>query len=1007
MAAYAALLSLKRTIKRHLNQHPGHLGIPISPELDIMNEARNMIRNTLLALQILESDTHQSREMRLRSWESVESKLLKQFPCEYGVVQFVAKDAKPLIDFIRYTKVDAKDIERIRDESVCRLENVLESLVSALLLDQFRLPDELDRAKHQIDSFIQTVKKIKDGTDRKSKNMVRLSDEFPKITTDLLPEIKKQGKKMLTDLEVTVQSLDMRRSNSSKERMNALEAQIIEAVSEMEDLLETHLTDQFPVPFPLDLHQVRKHIPPFTQLLRKLKQEYMNELIDPLPEEGGDNGDIVSLRNSYGKNKSRLVGLYDEVDKIKRRLFPFPIYLQIIAVFGMGGIGKTTVAEQVFDDPSVSTSFELRAWVEVGRVYQLKSIKQSILDQVVSVDEMLTERRDEQLDEYLHESLEGKRYFIVLDDVWDDNFWDHTINNLFPDNQDGSRVLLTTRRRTSTFDRHQMRFLSKEESWQLLCEKVFGEVSSCPYLLKNAGKTIAESCDGLPLTVVAVGELLSKVEKTPEKWNELAKNPNSLIEKVNNRTSNILLPSYTYLPQCLKACFLYMVVFPLNYEISLSELFKLWIAEKFPKSNVSRYGVESIIKELYQNSLLMEPKMSSSLGIKTWSLHSSFWHLCKREALKNKFSYAMECRGDSFSEGIKNQRRLCIHKNILFGIKDVRGSIASISTARSLLCTGPLHPYPVPICFDLKLLRILSVRTIRLYEFPMDVLKLFQLKYLALTCYENLPSSISKLWSLEILIFCRRHLSISSSRASTFLPIEIWDMKELKHLQIMGSDLLDPCEDGTMLPNLETLLDVSPHSCKKDVFQATPNLKKLSIRIELMPDDGHVTETLRCFDHIYRLEKLLSLKCVVVNPTFGPDITPPPLAIFPSSLEKLSLSGFGYPWEDMSLIARLPNLKTLKLRCFAFRGPELEIKGVEFPKLRFLLIEDTDLVNWTIEFRSLRNLGSIFIKSCYKLENIRWDKYGVMTTELVNCYKLRNVPNSWCGTTNKFVWEGL
>ncbi|GFP83583.1 putative late blight resistance protein homolog r1b-14 [Phtheirospermum japonicum] len=251
-----------------------------------------------------------------------------------------------------------------------------------------------------------------------------------------------------------------------------------------------------------------------------------------------------------------------------------------------------------------------------------------------------------------------------------------------------------------------------------------------------------------------------------------------------------------------------MGVFPHNYEISLSELFKLWVAEKFLTQRVDRLGVCTVVKELYHNSLLLQRRHRSS------SIHSSFWYLCRREALKNKFSYVIECRADSLLEDIKDQRRLCVHKNILFGIKDVHKSMASISIARSLLCNGPPHQYPVPICFNLRLLRILNALTIRLYEFPMDVLKLFQLKYLSLTCYENLPSSISRLWNLEILIV-GRHLSIGSSRAPSYLPVEIWDMKELKHLQVMGSDLPDPCEG---IPNLQTLLDVSARSCNKCVF---------------------------------------------------------------------------------------------------------------------------------------------------------------------------------------------
>ncbi|KAL8547576.1 hypothetical protein ACS0TY_007049 [Phlomoides rotata] len=192
-------------------------------------------------------------------------------------------------------------------------------------------------------------------------------------------------------------------------------------------------------------------------------------------------------------------------------------------------------------------------------------------------------------------------------------------------------------------------------------------------------------------------------------------------------------------------------------------------------------------------------------------------------------------------------------------------------------------------------------------------------------------------------------------------------MKELKHLQVTGSSLPDPDSDK-LLPNLLTLLDVGARCCTRSVLERIPNLKKLGIQIELPPDGAEIPSF---GNHIPYLEKLTSLNCVIVNPTL---ITPPPLPDLPLGLKELSLSGFGYPWEEMSKIALLPNLEVLKLRCYAFRGPKWKShagygpggpKDWEFKQLKYLLIEDTDLVDWIALSGSFNRIRRIILKNCY------------------------------------------
>ncbi|KAI3470175.1 hypothetical protein Pfo_026838 [Paulownia fortunei] len=763
--------------------------------------------------------------------------------------------------------------------------------------------------------------------------------------------------KEVQSLQEVLKRLDRSSSRSRSERVNALDRQIREAVRKLEDVLETHVSNQFlgdesdPLLFSLDLHELKQDTAYFTQTVKKMKKMYIKELRNPLPEEDDDG----SSRIDFGGKKSKMVGFSDEFRIIIDRLRHWwKLEVQVVSLVGMAGIGKTTLAKEVFEDSFILNYFDFRAWVTVGPKCQLREILQGIVAQVnPDTDEMLMEQ-DDNLAQYLKEIFKGRRYLIVLDDVWNKRIW-HDFKRLFPDNNTGSRVLLTTRLEEVARDASNpifgitnIRFMNKEESWHLLREKVFAE-ELCPPQLEKAGKKIAENCEGLPLLILTIAQLLSKLEKTPEYWNKVAEKENSVFVDAYDKISKVLFPSYEYLPQHLKACFLYMGVFPQNYEIPCSKLIKLWGSEGFLEPNwwnsLEDLGMECV-EELVSRSLVIVRQQSSNGRIKTCSLHSVFWHLCIREAGKNKFFHVLNSRADGLAEGIKSQLRLCIHKSILFGIKDVHNSMEAhcASTARSLLCTGPPHQYPVPICFGLRLVRVLDALTTRFYEFPMEVLKLVHLRYLALTCNGNLPPSISKLWNLQFLIV-RRHLSINSSGTLSYLPMEIWDMKELKHLQFMGSNLPFPCDDthGAHLQNLLTLLDVSAHSCTKEVLERFPNLKKLGIQIELASD---AAEPLCCFDHISHLHFLESLKCVIVNPNLRSQVvaTPVSITIFPAGLKKLSLSGFGYPWEYMRMIASLPNLEVLKLRCYAFRGPDWETCEGEFSRLKYLLLEDTDLI---------------------------------------------------------------
>ncbi|XP_057812373.1 putative late blight resistance protein homolog R1B-8 isoform X1 [Salvia miltiorrhiza] len=377
----------------------------------------------------------------------------------------------------------------------------------------------------------------------------------------------------------------------------------------------------------------------------------------------------------------------------------------------------------------------------------------------------------------------------------------------------------------------------------------------------------------------------------------------------------------------------------------------------------------------------------------TYRVHSCWQHFCKKEASRIKFMHVLQ----SCDDVIKDQRRLCAHWNSLFCINQVCDSIKSdcASTARSLLCFGPYHPYPLPIhAMDFKLLRVLFARDVRFYHFPIEISKLVCLQWLGLSCNGDLPASISNLFHLQFL-HITRYMTIKKRGFQSYLPVQIWNMQELQCLVIQGRDLPTPNTDEATLNKLDALIGVSANSCTMEVLKRIPNLKELGIVVELKPYDDDETNPLSSLSYISKLQNLDVLRYQIQNPKikrkFRKYRTILPLSMFPSSLTELYLRGVGCPWKYMNDIGSLlPNLSILQLKCYAFRGPEWEIKLGSFLKLTKLEIRDTDLVQWRPQRGSLPRLLKLIMKHCYKLQQLDLpdDQSCIKTIELVECNPL-------------------
>ncbi|CAA0838701.1 Unknown protein [Striga hermonthica] len=697
--------------------------------------------------------------------------------------------------------------------------------------------------------------------------------------------------------------------------------------------------------------------------------------------------------------KGEVVGQEKYLELLKGMLLSRDPKRRVIVVVGMAGIGKTTLAKCICRDPDIVARFTIfDRW---GREHGLdgwatvKTYRGDIFQCLLPFHRPFLNTGDQSYNEvmrgHLRSHLSGTRYLIVLDDMGDLTDWNQ-LKGALPDEGNGSRILVTTQNADlvgalRASPHHVLRdpFLDEDASWQLLRRAVFGascHEHDCPYELERAGRMIASGCEGLPLAILHVGKLLRGEERTAERWRALEES-DSLFD--NKGLSAALSPSYRSLPTHLKHCFLYMGLIPKGTGIRTAKLFQAWIAEGFvEKRRSSSRSLEATadgyLNELVAKSLVLVRDRRSLGGTKTCRVHVVYRCFCVAVAHDHEFCHVIsKLHANSFPRGIRRQPRLCFHNNIILGFKQVRVMLVSVvSSKRSVLCYGPRHQYPVEADFrPFKLLRVLDSLALRFYEFPDQVLCLVRLRYLAITYDGEIPKSISKLRNLQVFIV-RRHRVVKSAYAPvSYLPMEIWYLDKLRHLQCTGYDLLDPSSiglDGSfLLENLVTLSGVSAHSCTRGVLARMPKLAKVGIRIEPAPSTSEIFNPFGDFEQLY--DDFESFKCVFVRPGLASHVIPLVTPSFPINITKITLSGCGFPWEYMSVIARLPNLQVLKLRCYAFSGPVCVLNESGFSRLRFLLLEDMDIKCLVADrYGCLQALECLIIRHCYKLEDINLDE---------------------------------
>ncbi|XP_057800200.1 putative late blight resistance protein homolog R1B-17 [Salvia miltiorrhiza] len=599
-----------------------------------------------------------------------------------------------------------------------------------------------------------------------------------------------------------------------------------------------------------------------------------------------------SLTSSSNVKESMMVGFEDVVLQLLDWLTGGNRNRQIIPITGMGGIGKTTLARHIFEHALVNQHFDIRAWTTISQTYNVRETLREVLHQA-SGDSRNDLSDENELGENLYKYLWGRRYLIILDDMWSVEVW-YKIRFFFPDYNDGSRVIITTRlsnlaAELTNSNSIGMRFLDDVCSWSLFSQTVFGD-EVFPLQLEEIGKKIVGKCKGLPLSIAVIGGLLAKSELTLEYWEHIEKNLSSIVNSENDEYClRVLKLSYDYLPAYLKPCFLYMGTFEEDEKIKVAELMRLWVSEGFLKPIINKSSktiAKEYLKELVDRNLILVHELGAVGNIKYCKMHDLLRDLSFQEAEKQRFYYVL---GQHCPRGINSQRSIVIPRGYL----------------------------------------------------EENVFQLVNLRYLWARFREGfqIPSSISLLWNLHTLI-----VAVSSSKVMT-APVEIWKMHQLKHVDFEGY-LPDPRSghSDVMMENLETLKGVIDFNLNEEVVKRIPNIKKLSIRYR-----HKVMERMKCLSYLQCLSKLESLRC---STEYVSDAEYLQCISFPRSLKKLCFvcGKFFHLEEILEKIGSLPLLEKLTLSFGQFATRRWEIVEGQFPSLKYLrLWQCVNMECWTLE----------------------------------------------------------
>ncbi|XP_034680500.1 putative disease resistance RPP13-like protein 1 [Vitis riparia] len=484
--------------------------------------------------------------------------------------------------------------------------------------------------------------------------------------------------------------------------------------------------------------------------------------------------------------------------------------VSVVPIVGMGGVGKTTLAQIIYNDKRVESHFDTRIWVCVSDRFNVIGITKAILEAVTRPSPDY--KNLESLQNMLKNELNGKRYFLVLDDVWNEKLqnWD-ALKAPFSVGAQGSMIIVTTRNeyvaslmRTATSS-HHLDVLSFQQCWLLFAKHAFAHMNpNIRQKLEPIGMEIVRKCKGLPLAAKTIGSLL-RSKQDENAWNGVLNNGIWDFQIEQSDFLPALYLSYHYLPTNLKRCFAYCSIFTKDYKFEKRNLVLFWMAEGLLDGSKREETIEDYGNMCFDNLLSRSFFQQASDDESIFLMHDLIHDLA--QFVSGKFCSSLD---DEKRSQISKQTR---HSSYVRAKQfELSKKFDRFDEAHNLRTFLPVHTgYQSPYIFlskkvsdlllpTLKCLRVLSLADYHIVELPHSIGTLKHLRYLDLshTSIRRLPESITNLFNLQTLM-------LSNCHSLTHLPTKMGKLINLRHLDISGTSLKEMPMGMEGLKRLRTL----------------------------------------------------------------------------------------------------------------------------------------------------------------------------------------------------------
>nr|GMD62755.1 putative disease resistance protein RGA3 [Ipomoea batatas] len=717
--------------------------------------------------------------------------------------------------------------------------------------------------------------------------------------------------------------------------------------------------------------------------------------------------------------------------------------LHIIAVVGMGGIGKTTLAQLAYNSHGAISGFEIRMWVCVSEPFDVVKVAKAIVEEVQGTAPNVFEL--ETILCNLRSSISGRRFLLVLDDVWTEDFrkWEPLRDSLTT-GAGGSKVLVTTRnervaRIMETTYTLRLEELPSDDCWSLFSKIAFhGRSKDKCEELEKVGRKIALECKGLPLAAKTIGGMM-RMKNSVQDWQSVLESEIWKLEDAEKGLFPPLLLSYYDLPSAQRRCFSYCANFPKDYKIEADNLIKLWMSQGYlnPRSTADmEITGREYLEDLVMRSFFQEVERSKDgetiLRFKMHDMvHDFAQYLTYRECLVMEVHSNLATRLDKL-EGKARHLTLVRAEEVPFP--------ASIGDTRKLHSFWVQSFYDSPpivseidrvtseLFQSLTCLKSLDLSRNRLYQLPKELGKLTNLRYLNLSHNPlwELPETLCGLYSLQTLkiVSCDhlrklpqgigmlknlRHLEIDRTESLKTLPKGVGNLDHLrtlsKFVMVSSSDSGDSIcclQDLKNLNQLQGYLKIEGLGFVEDAIEAEQaELKNKKQLVNLHMDFKPSVENEKTMELIEALEPPQELKYLQISFYGGTQL--PSWMVYLSNLKKLHLQDC-QNCVHLPPLGKLPALETLTIE---------NMQNLKTMGLEFLGIADEVNSNGSTATGSLKGASSSTIFGFPKLKKLKivgagnWEDWEVISRvgeenikimpclvylKLSDCCKLKQVP---------------